>query len=124
MGILLVYDCTEENTFNNIQNWLTQIDQHALPNVRKVLIANKVDKPAEEHKIDSEQGRKLAEQHGLEFFECSAKTGQNVSQVFEKVGSDIIKDFQAQGIETNNTRAGGGQYSNRNTTDHSDMGTI
>ena len=45
MGILLVYDCTEENTFNNIQNWLSQIDQHALPNVRKVLIANKVDKP-------------------------------------------------------------------------------
>ena len=98
-----------------------------MPNVRKVLIANKVDKPLEEHKIDSSKGRDLAEQHGLEFFECSAKTGHNVAQVFEKVGSDIIKDFQAQGIEGNNTRAGG-QYSGRNTTtgeyDHTDMGTI
>ena len=56
MGILLVYDVTEENTFNNIQNWLNQIDQHALPNVRKVLIANKTDMPESEKKIDSQRG--------------------------------------------------------------------
>lgn len=29
MGILLVYDCSEEVTFNNIQNWLKQIEAHA-----------------------------------------------------------------------------------------------
>lgn len=29
MGIILVYDCTEEATFNNISNWLKQIDTHA-----------------------------------------------------------------------------------------------
>ena len=29
MGIILVYDCTEEATFNNIANWLKQIDTHA-----------------------------------------------------------------------------------------------
>ena len=45
MGILLVYDCTEEVTFNNIQNWLKQIEAHAQPNVQKVLIANKSDLP-------------------------------------------------------------------------------
>ena len=56
MGILLVYDCTEETTFNNIQNWLNQIDQHALPNVRKVLIANKTDMPESEKKIDAARG--------------------------------------------------------------------
>ena len=56
MGILLVYDVTEENTFNNIQNWLNQIEQHALPNVRKMLIANKADMPEHEKKIDSSRG--------------------------------------------------------------------
>ena len=45
MGILLVYDVTDEATFNNISNWLKQIDQHAVPNVKKVLIANKMDMP-------------------------------------------------------------------------------
>ena len=29
MGIILVYDCTEDATFNNISNWLKQIDTHA-----------------------------------------------------------------------------------------------
>ena len=30
MGIILVYDCTEESTFNNIQNWLKQIETLSL----------------------------------------------------------------------------------------------
>lgn len=87
MGILLVYDCTEEVTFNNIQSWLKQIDQHALPNVKKVLIANKMDMPEHERKIKPEQGKALAEQHGLSFFETSAKTGFNVASVFSNIAA-------------------------------------
>ena len=79
MGILLVYDCTDENTFNNITNWLSQIDQHALPNVQKVLVANKTDMPEGDKKVDSSRGQALADQHGLTFFESSAKTGVNVN---------------------------------------------
>ena len=45
MGIILVYDCTEETTFNNISNWLKQIETHASPGVAKVLVANKTDLP-------------------------------------------------------------------------------
>ena len=90
MGILLVYDCTDENTFNNIQNWLKQIEQHAVPNVKKVLIANKVDKSEAEIKVDSSRGKALAEEYNLTFFETSAKSGYNVRQVFEHVASEII----------------------------------
>ena len=43
MGIVLVYDCTEEPTFNNISNWLKQIETHASEGVAKVLVANKTD---------------------------------------------------------------------------------
>ena len=63
MGIILVYDCTEEQTFNNISNWLKQIDQHANSNVAKVLIANKCDRA--DKVIETERGRALAETHGL-----------------------------------------------------------
>jgi small GTP-binding protein len=58
MGIILVYDCTDATTFNNISNWLKQIDQHANTNVAKVLVANKCDKP--DKVVDSERGRALA----------------------------------------------------------------
>jgi small GTP-binding protein len=36
MGILLVYDVTDEQSFNNIRNWMRQIQQHASDNVNKV----------------------------------------------------------------------------------------
>ena len=36
MGILLVYDVTDEGSFNNIRNWMRNIEQNAADNVNKV----------------------------------------------------------------------------------------
>ena len=90
MGIILVYDCTEEQTFNNIQNWLKQIDQHASSNVAKILVANKCDKP--DKVIESDRGKQLADQHGLSFFETSAKSGFNIGEVFTHIAKVIIRE--------------------------------
>ena len=104
MGIILVYDCTEEQTFNNISNWLKQIDQHASSNVAKVLVANKCDKP--DKVIESERGKALADQHGLAFFECSAKTGYNVQEIFQHIAQIIIKDKLPLAVTNNGAGAG------------------
>jgi small GTP-binding protein len=88
MGIILVYDCTEEQSFANVKNWLKQIDQHAQSNVKKVIVANKCDKP--EKAVESERGKELAASYGLEFFESSAKTGENVAEVFDYIARQII----------------------------------
>lgn len=42
-GILLVYDITDKNSFNNIRQWISQIQLHADVNVNKILIGNKCD---------------------------------------------------------------------------------
>ena len=90
MGIILVYDCTEEATFNNIQNWLKQIDTHASSGVSKILVANKIDLP--NRTVTSERGASLAEEHGLDFFETSAKTGSNINELFQAIAQKIVKD--------------------------------
>ncbi len=90
MGIVLVYDCTEEGTFNNISNWLKQIETHASDGVAKVLVANKTD--LENRVISTEQGQALADQHGLAFFETSAKTGSNINELFYFIAREIVKD--------------------------------
>ena len=43
MGILLVYDVTDELSFQNVRNWMRQIDQNAAENVNRILIGNKSD---------------------------------------------------------------------------------
>ena len=43
MGILLVYDVTDDKSFGNIRNWIRNIEQHATESVNKMLIGNKCD---------------------------------------------------------------------------------
>lgn len=95
MGIILVYDCTEEKSFSNISNWMKQIEQHASKDVAKVLVGNKADK--EDKVIDAETGKQLADEYGLEFFETSAKSGLNISELFQHIAHNIIKDKKKTG---------------------------
>uniref|UniRef100_A0A453FW00 Ras-related protein ARA-3 n=1 Tax=Aegilops tauschii subsp. strangulata TaxID=200361 RepID=A0A453FW00_AEGTS len=83
MGILLVYDVTDESSFNNIRNWIRNIEQHASDNVNKILIGNKADMD------ESKRGQALADEYGIQFFETSAKTNLNVEQVFFSIARDI-----------------------------------
>ena len=87
MGIILAYDCTDENSFNNIRNWVQQIKMHASDNVSKVLIGNKCDRP--DKKITTEQGESLANELGIKFFETSAKTNINVGETFKFIAKEI-----------------------------------
>ena len=65
----MTYDVTDENSFKNIKNWIKQIEQNAQTNVCKVLVGNKCDKP--DRKVSEEEGRKLANDFGMNFFETS-----------------------------------------------------
>ncbi|KAG2685777.1 hypothetical protein I3843_10G134500 [Carya illinoinensis] len=83
MGILLVYDVTDESSFNNIRNWIRNIEQHASDNVNKILVGNKADMD------ESKRGQALADEYGIKFFETSAKTNLNVEEVFFSIARDI-----------------------------------
>eukprot|EP00034_Subulatomonas_tetraspora_P000855 GABW01001127.1.p1 GENE.GABW01001127.1~~GABW01001127.1.p1 ORF type:complete len:120 (+),score=33.11 GABW01001127.1:99-458(+) len=88
MGILLVYDVTDEKTFLNIRNWIRNIEQHASENVSKILIGNKCDK--EDTKVvDSAKARALANEYGIPFLETSAKTNVNVEEAFLMLTREI-----------------------------------
>lgn len=91
MGILLVYDVSDETSFANVKNWMRQIDQNATENVNRVLVGNKCDVTDSERKVTPEQGKKLAAEFGIKFFETSAKLNTGVDEAFMTISKDIVE---------------------------------
>lgn len=90
MGIMLIYDVTDERSFNNIRNWIRNIDQFASEGVNKILIGNKCD-DLERRVVERERGAELAREYGLKFMETSAKNNVNVEEAFFTLSRDIKK---------------------------------
>jgi len=101
MGILLVYDVTDEKSFNNIRNWIRNIEQHATESVNKILIGNKCDM-VEKKVVDSARGKALADEYAIKFLETSAKNSINVEEAFITLAKDIKKRL----IDNQDTSAG------------------
>ncbi|KAI9721026.1 MAG: GTPase Ypt2 [Candelaria pacifica] len=90
MGILLVYDVTDERSFNNIRTWFSNVEQHATEGVNKILIGNKCDWE-EKRAVSTERGQQLADELNIPFLEVSAKSNINVEKAFYNLAADIKK---------------------------------
>ncbi|KAG3258976.1 ras-related protein Rab-26 isoform X2 [Ictidomys tridecemlineatus] len=87
-ALLLLYDVTNKASFDNIQAWLTEIQEYAQHNVVLMLLGNKVDS-AHERVVKREDGEKLAKEYGLPFMETSAKSGLNVDLAFTAIAKEL-----------------------------------
>ena len=75
--VFLVYDVSRKESFDNIINWINFVR-----NIEKtimVLCGNKIDLTRE---VEKSEGEELAKKEGLLFFECSAKTNENIKYMF------------------------------------------
>lgn len=99
MGILLVYDVSDENSFLNVRNWMRQIDQNAAENVNRVLIGNKCD--VDDRKVSYEQGKALADEFGIKFYETSAKQNTNVDNCFLSIAKEIVDRLKVRMLACN-----------------------
>lgn len=65
MGFILLFDLTNEQSFLNIRNWLTQLQTHAYcENPDIILCGNKADLE-DQRKVSEERAREMAEKHGF-----------------------------------------------------------
>lgn len=102
-GVILIYDLTRPDSFENIPKWLIEIKKQTKNQpVPVILLANKVDlKDKSDHVIKTSEGKALAKaiskyywnenkQVDIPFFETSAVTGLNIDEAFNKLGELIM----------------------------------
>mmetsp|Transcript_2244 Transcript_2244/g.6665 ORF Transcript_2244/g.6665 Transcript_2244/m.6665 type:complete len:208 (-) Transcript_2244:296-919(-) len=94
-GIIIVYDVTDMDSFNNVKQWLSEIDRYAAPNVNKLLVGNKVDLTSKKV-VSTEMAKEFADSLGIEFLETSAKNSTNVEKAFMTMAGEIKNRMASQ----------------------------
>ncbi|KAI2668084.1 Ras-related protein Rab-1A [Labeo rohita] len=108
-GIIVVYDVTDQpvvyqccfhvsfvldvflqESFNNVKQWLQEIDRYASENVNKLLVGNKCDLTTKKV-VDYTTAKEFADSLGIPFLETSAKSSTNVEQAFMTMAAEIKK---------------------------------
>jgi len=88
-GIITVYDVTNQESFDHVQDWLHEVEKYASPGTVKLLVGNKCDR--EDKVVSTETGEAFANNLNLPFLETSAKTSENVEAAFLAMASELIK---------------------------------
>lgn len=88
MGVILVFDVTSQQSFENVSFWLESLALHAGNDISKIIVGNKVDL-VDARQVSKRRAEALAAKHGLEYFEASALSNIGVQEIFEKVARDI-----------------------------------
>jgi len=87
-GIIVVYDITDQVSFNNVKQWLQEIDRYACENVNKLLVGNKSDLVSK-RAVETATAKSFADELRIPFLETSAKNATNVEQAFLTMATEI-----------------------------------
>ncbi len=92
-GVLLLFDVTNEDTFNNVSNWMKDVKENSSKNITSengkeseialYLIGNKIDLP--NRVITKEQAETQAKSLGMKYFEVSCKINMNIPEVMNRM---------------------------------------
>ena len=83
-GVIFVFDLTKKETFQLIADWMQFMKEHNKKNIGKILFGNKNDLISE-REISYEEGKKLANELECNYYEGSAKTGENVEILMQEI---------------------------------------
>ena len=93
--MLVVYAVDDRQSFDDVTNWMIQLEQNGHENIIKMLVANKCDLVCE-RTVSAEEGRMLADQFKCGFMEVSAKEDINVEPLFKQLSRSILNVLRAQ----------------------------
>mmetsp|Transcript_39 Transcript_39/g.105 ORF Transcript_39/g.105 Transcript_39/m.105 type:complete len:203 (-) Transcript_39:148-756(-) len=87
-GIIVVFDVTDRNSFNNVKYWLEEVAKYSPRGVVKLLVGNKCDLISK-RVVTTEEAQEFASERGITFVETSARSAQNVEVAFDKLCQEM-----------------------------------
>jgi DnaJ family protein C protein 27 len=104
-GVVLVYDVTNRDSFESLEGWLCELLNHSSIHIDDMVIAlcaNKKDLSG--HMVDDNEGQIFADSRGFLHYKTSAKTGDNVTQMFEDLVGSIVRGNGKDLVKMNYTK--------------------
>ena len=94
-GIILVYDITDRQTFDNVTVWMNSILENTEKekSIQLLILGNKID-IIEDRQVSADEGKNMASKYKALYAETSAKTGENVEYAFNVIIDTIIQRDQ------------------------------
>ena len=90
-GVVISFDVTDKQTFQNVRNWVESINAHAAKHAARVLVGNKIDL-ADDREVTREEAQELANQYGIHYHETSAKANIGLKETFEDIFEQSYKN--------------------------------
>jgi len=88
-GAILVYDITDRNSFDRVQTWIKELHKTVGSDIVTVIVGNKTD--LEKHRtVTKEEAEKYAQSVGAAHFNCSAKFGNGIKDIFSELTRRIV----------------------------------
>uniref|UniRef100_A0A8C2BKQ7 small monomeric GTPase n=1 Tax=Cyprinus carpio TaxID=7962 RepID=A0A8C2BKQ7_CYPCA len=88
-GLLLMYEITCSNSFISVRDWISRAQERAPDDVIMMLLGNKND--SVERAVQIQEGADLAREYNINFMECSAATGANVSESMRTLAELLVQ---------------------------------
>ncbi|CAD5214389.1 unnamed protein product [Bursaphelenchus xylophilus] len=93
-GALLVYDISDEKSFQRVQKWVLELNRMLGQNCVLRIVGNKLDLEAQ-RQVQQQDAKAYADSVGASWSEVSAKNNINIEETFH----DLTKEIMARSIE-------------------------